>query len=141
MTKKWHLRFLELAKFISLWSKDPSCKVGAVIADKNKKIISVGYNGFPKNVKDLKSRYKNREYKLEAIIHAEINAILHAKENLTGYYLYTYPFMPCGKCSSLVIESGIKCIIAPKWIPNKWKDSCNLAKCHFKEAKVKVMLI
>ena len=52
--KKWDKRFLELAKLVGSWSKDPSTKVGAVIVDCNNRIISVGYNGFPKGVKDNK---------------------------------------------------------------------------------------
>jgi len=43
---KWALRFLGLASYISKWSKDPSTKVGAVIAQGNR-IVSLGYNGFP----------------------------------------------------------------------------------------------
>jgi dCMP deaminase len=49
MKKKhiWDLRFLTLAKTVSTWSKDPSTKVGAVIVDKNRRVVSLGYNGFP----------------------------------------------------------------------------------------------
>ena len=49
---KWDNRFLVLAKLIGSWSKDPSTKVGAVIVDQDNKIVSVGYNGFPKNISD-----------------------------------------------------------------------------------------
>lgn len=31
--EKWNRRFVELAKNVSTWSKDPSTKVGAVIVD------------------------------------------------------------------------------------------------------------
>jgi dCMP deaminase len=89
-SQKWHNRFLDLAKFISGWSKDPSTKVGAVIVDKNKRIVSVGYNGFPKDVKD-DNRLYDRESKYLIIIHAEINAILFANKSLDDCILYTYP--------------------------------------------------
>ena len=36
--KKWDKRFLELAKLVGSWSKDPSTQVGAVIVDDNKKL-------------------------------------------------------------------------------------------------------
>ena len=52
----WDYRFLELAQLVSKWSKDPSTKVGAVIVDKNRRILSVGYNGLPKGVKDFDYR-------------------------------------------------------------------------------------
>lgn len=46
--KKWNMRFLEMAKMVGSWSKDPSTQVGAVIVDDDRRVISLGYNGFPK---------------------------------------------------------------------------------------------
>ena len=43
---------MDMAKLVSSWSKDPSTKVGAVITDDENRIISVGYNGFPREVID-----------------------------------------------------------------------------------------
>ena len=63
LSMKWHKRFIELAKFISNWSKDPSSKVGAVIVDSNKRIISMGYNGFPVGVADSEERLYTKEIK------------------------------------------------------------------------------
>ena len=56
---KWDNRFLVLAKLIGSWSKDPSTKVGAVIVDEDNKIVSLGYNGFPKKFSYSKKRKKN----------------------------------------------------------------------------------
>ena len=64
---KWDYRFLDLAEFISSWSKDPSTKVGAVIVDKNNRIVSVGYNGFPKHIED-NDRLKERDIKYNIIL-------------------------------------------------------------------------
>ena len=50
--KFWDMRFAQLAKLVSLWSKDPSTKVGSVIVRPDKTIASVGFNGFPKGVPD-----------------------------------------------------------------------------------------
>ena len=91
---KWDQRFLELAKLVSTWSKDPSTKVGAVIAH-DRKIISVGYNGFPEGVLDTAERYYDRETKYKYMVHAERNALLFANTSVKGMTLYTYPFMPC----------------------------------------------
>ena len=33
-------------------SKDPSTQVGCCIVSEDKKIIGIGYNGFPKNISD-----------------------------------------------------------------------------------------
>jgi dCMP deaminase len=56
---KWDKNFLQLAKTVSTFSKDPSTKVGAVIVDDDNRVISIGYNGFPKGIKD-DNRLDNR---------------------------------------------------------------------------------
>jgi len=76
---RWHKRFLEMAKLISTWSKDPSTQCGAVIIDAKKRVISMGFNGFPSGTSDDPDLYQNREKKYKRVIHAEKNAILFAK--------------------------------------------------------------
>ena len=49
---KWDNRFIDLAKLVGSWSKDPSTQVGAVIVDQKNRIVSVGYNGFPQKISD-----------------------------------------------------------------------------------------
>ena len=61
--EKWDYRFLELCKLVSSWSKDPSTKVGAVIVDQDKRVVSLGYNGFPKGVSDFATRIKATQKK------------------------------------------------------------------------------
>lgn len=137
---KWHKRFLEIAEFISTWSKDPSTKVGAVIADIDNRIVSTGYNGFPKNVKDTKARYDNRDVKYKIILHAEENAIAYAKRDLTDCTLYISGLPPCAHCASLIIQSGIKKVVVPKQdLPERWKESVKLSKTLLKEAKVQLI--
>ena len=141
MNEKWDIRFLELAKHVAQWSKDISVKTGAVIIDGRNRIISIGYNGLPQKVEDTEDRYKNREIKLSIILHCEENAILFSKQDLTGYTLYTWPFMSCSKCASLVIQSGITRCVAPKTpedIDSRWHDSLELSKQLFKEAGIKL---
>jgi len=137
----WDERFLKLAKEISSWSKDPSTKVGAVIVDSNRRIVSTGYNGFPRAVHDHSSRYNNREEKLEIIIHGEINAILFAQRSLENCTLYTFPFMPCSRCASIVIQSGITRVCSLISDSPRWKTSFELSEKLFKEANVNVDLL
>lgn len=140
--KKWNIRFLELAEFISQWSKDPSTKVGAVIVDKNRRIISTGYNGFAMGVKDTKSRLSNREIKYPIILHAEENAMSFAKQNLEGCSLYVSGLPPCAHCASLIAQSGIKRVYA--WdnpVSERWIASVELTKQIFKESGVTLTLI
>lgn len=136
---KWDLRFIHLAEHIAQWSKDPSTKVGAVIADGNNVIVSVGYNGPPRGVDDSAERLEVREVKLALTIHAEVNAILVAARNLGGCTLYTWPLPPCSNCASVIIQSGLSRVISTA--PDldtalRWASSNKLAKELFREAGV-----
>jgi dCMP deaminase len=137
----WNQRFLSLAEHIAQWSKDPSTQVGAVIVDPSRRIISTGYNGLPQGVDDTDYRLHTREIKYEMIVHGEINAILFAKQDLLGSTLYTWPFMPCSRCASIVIQSGIKTVVAPLNDSPRWKDSFQLSQTMFAEAGVRLILL
>lgn len=139
--EKWDKRFIDLAQHVSAWSKDPSTKVGAVIVDDNRRIVSVGYNGFPAGVNDEPERYENREIKYEMIIHGEINAILFANRDLHNCTLYTWPFMPCSRCASIVTQKGINRVVAPVNKDPRWEKSFALSKNIFSEAQVKLDLV
>jgi len=108
----WHTRFLELAKHVSSWSKDTT-KVGAVIVQPDtKKVVGLGYNGFPRYVDDDPTRYSNRDTKLKFVCHAELNAILNANGPVAGCDIYVYPTMmkpaACPECSKAIVQSGIR---------------------------------
>lgn len=133
---KWDRRFLELAKFISSWSKDPSTQVGTVIVAPDKRIVSTGFNGLPRGVHDSHERLHNRELKYKLIVHGERNAMLFAREPLTGCTLYTWPFMPCAACASMVIQSGIKTVVAPHFDSTRWNEDFDLSRELFREARV-----
>jgi dCMP deaminase len=139
--KDWDTRFLEMAAITSTWSKDPSTKVGAVIVDSNRRVISTGYNGLPRGIMDSFDRLSNRDIKYEMIVHAEVNAILFAREDLAGATLYTYPFQPCSRCASIVIQSGISRVISYEFSNDRWTDSFKLAKDMFDEAGVELILL
>jgi len=141
--RDWDTRFLDLSEHISKWSKDPSTKVGAVIVDSQRRIVSTGYNGFPVGVMDSYDRLTNRDNKYEMIIHAEANAILFAHQRMNGMTLYTTPFQPCSRCASLIIQSGISRVISYEIEESKnhWADSFKLAKELFEEAGVELLLL
>jgi len=143
MIKDWDSRFLDMAKLVSTWSKDPSTKVGAVIVDQNRRVVSTGYNGFPKSIMDSFDRLSNRDIKYEMIIHGEINAILFANQNLSGCTLYTYPFQPCSRCASVVVQAGITTVVSYECdtINERWKTSFDLAKQIFEESEVELILL
>ena len=132
----WDDRFLKLAQHIAQWSKDPSTKVGAVIVRPNRTIASVGYNGFPRGVND-DERLNDRPYKYAMTVHAEANAILSANERLDGCTLYVTPLSPCSSCASILIQSGIKRVVAyMPHQPEHWADSFAIARTMLDEAGI-----
>lgn len=137
---KWDLRFLNRAKEISSWSKDPSAKIGAV-AVKDRRTISEGYNGFPRGIEDREDRLSIRELKYKYVVHAEMNVIYNASMigvSLSGCDLYVYGLPVCSKCALGVIQVGIKRVIihTEKQIPEIWDQEWNLTKELFYEAGV-----
>ncbi len=138
----WDHRFVALAQHISLWSKDPSTKVGAVIVRPNKTIASVGYNGFPRGVDDSPSLYENREIKYARVVHAELNAILNSPERPEGYTIYTHSCgwgPACSNCAAAIIQSGIVRVVydlAP--VVQRAQTSINAGLKMFYEAGIQV---
>lgn len=139
--RKWDLRFLEQAKLVSTWSKDPSTQCGAIIIRPDRSIVSTGYNGFPRKIADSPELYENREEKYKRVIHCEMNAILQAGEKLDGCTLYVYPFLTCERCCVHVIQAGITRVVAPKCPADKeerWGEKFELARKLYREAKIDV---
>lgn len=136
MATDWNKWFLGLAQYISTASKDPSTKVGAVIVDNDRRVVSVGYNGFPRGVKDTEERLNNRELKYAIIVHAERNALIFARGSIKGCTIYTYPMMPCSVCASMIIQSGIKKVVAPKTDNPRWIEQIELSLVLFRESGV-----
>ncbi len=137
----WGSRYTALAKHISTWSKDPSTQVGAVVVGEHGQILTQGYNGFPRGIKDSDERLNNRERKYELVVHAEMNAIYNA--SLTGVSLkdsvmYVYGLPICNECAKAIIQVGIKKVIAkrPKEWNKAWDESTRLAKALFDEAEI-----
>jgi len=140
----WDYRFLMMARHIASWSKDPSTQTGAVIVDHNRRVVSVGYNGLPKGVCDTHERLHNRELKYKIISHCERNAIIFAQKNLSNCTLYTWPFMSCSTCASMVIQSGITRCVAPpipEYLKGRWEDDMEISKQMFKEAGVELNIL
>ena len=142
MGDKWDKRFLELAKHISLWSKDPSTKVGCVVVGEDREIRSTGFNGFPRGIEDDDGRLSDRSQKYPLICHAEENAIMHAArtgislKNCIAYV--TWP--PCTRCARSLIQAGVSEIVYPKEveIPDRWEADFDMSLKMFKESKTVV---
>ena len=136
----WDSRFLEMARLVSTWSKDPSTQVGAVIT-RGKFVVSLGFNGLPKGMADSADRLENREMKYRTIIHAEMNAILTAKQDLENCTIYVWPFMPCSQCGAAIVQSGVKRVVAPESNNDRWIESFAITAQMFKEAGVELVVV
>lgn len=120
----WDEYFMGLAYLSSLRSKDPNTKVGACIVDRDHKVVSIGYNGMPRNINDDDLSWNKGEgldSKYLYVCHAEFNAILNCRDgtNLKDCTLYVTLF-PCNECAKAVIQTGIKEVV---YNENKYKDT------------------
>lgn len=136
----WDEYFMGVAVLSSLRSKDPNTQVGACIVSKEKKIIGVGYNGFPRGCSDDELPWARvgttLETKYPYVCHAELNAILNSNNSqaLEGATLYVALF-PCNECAKAVIQSGIKRVV---YLSDKYAstDGTKASKIMFDSAGV-----
>lgn len=136
----WNVYFSSIAKLVSQRSKDPNYQVGAVIVNQQKEIIATGYNGFPWGCSDDKYPWNDESSWLDTkypyVVHAEANAIVHARQNCEGFIIYTTLF-PCNECAKLIIQAGIKTVYYLNW-PNseQWDKSWTATKIMFDEVNI-----
>lgn len=138
---KWDARFIALAEHVAGWSKDPSTKVGAVIVDEQRRVIALGYNGFPRGVDDAPERYADRAIKYPMVVHAELNAILNALGPVEGCTLYVTPLAPCAECAKAIIQSGIRRVIITREMSEgsgRWSESQQVGWTMMDEALIDV---
>ena len=141
----WSDKYIKLAKEISTWSKDPSTKIGAVVVGADGQILSQGFNGFPRGIKDSEERLNNRERKYELVVHGEMNAIYNASLNgvsLKDSTIYVYGLPTCNECAKGIIQVGIKKVVAmrPAKYNSDWDKSNKNAAALFKEANVMYLI-
>ena len=135
----WDIRFMRMAHEVASWSKDPSTKVGCVLV-KDRKIISMGYNGFPRLIEDDLNRLIDREVKYEMTVHAEQNAVITAALHgisTAGSTAYV-TFSPCSRCAAVLINAGISTVVvsAADEIPSRWLKNFQLAAELLNEAGI-----
>ncbi len=145
MASKWDTRFIELARHLASWSKDPSTKVGCVVVGPDREIRSTGFNGFPRGIEDSIDRLDDRAQKYPLICHAEENAIMHAARigvALKGCVAYvTWP--PCTRCARSLVQAGVQEVAFPaaSEIPERWRVDFDTSMGMLREAGVKVRSI
>ena len=136
----WDEYFMGVALLSGERSKDPSSQVGACIVSEDNKILSIGYNGFPKGCSDDEISWERegdfKDTKYPYVCHGELNAILnYTGVSLRGSKAYVTLF-PCNECAKAIIQSGIKEVIY-KCDKYKDTDSVKVSKKMFDMAGVK----
>jgi dCMP deaminase len=124
----WDEYFMGVAKLAAMRSKDPHTQVGACIVSEDNKILSMGYNGFPRGCSDDEFPWAREgdselERKYVYIVHSELNAILNFHgESLEGSKMYVTLF-PCNECAKAIIQAGIKTLV---YDDDKYADTANV---------------
>ena len=120
----WDEYFMGIAALAAMRSKDPSTQVGACIVNPDKRIMSMGYNGMPRNCSDDEFPWDRDNTPLDSkylyVCHAEFNAILNCERgNLRGCTVYATLF-PCNECAKAIIQSGITEVV---YMVDKYADT------------------
>lgn len=117
----WDEYFMGIAKVVALRSNCIKRKVAAVIV-KDKRIISTGYNGTPRGVKNCSeggcprcNSFSQQGANLDECLcsHAEENAITQAAYHgvsIKDSTIYS-TFSPCLMCTKMIINSGIQEVV------------------------------
>lgn len=123
--------FLDVAKACAKQSSCLRRHYGAVIVDKNRQIISTGYNSVPSGMlhcdqrnscmRDKLGIEQYADYSLCYSIHSEQNALIQAGRLSRGCILYLYGWdvkkmieitpKPCFLCTKMIINAGIDRVI------------------------------
>lgn len=110
---EWSDYFMATAILAAQRSKDPATQVGAVIVNDERKIVGIGYNGFPAGCDDAMFPWSKHgsdplERKYLYVVHAEVNAILNKNSaTVKGCTMFVALF-PCNECAKMIIQAGIR---------------------------------
>lgn len=105
MRPTWDEFFMGLALTVSKRSVDPRTQVGAVVVDRDRIIIGLGYNGFPRGCDDEALPLEAPD-KYDYIAHAEANALANCSVRPRGCCLYA-TLETCNTCAMLIINNQI----------------------------------
>ena len=107
---------MSIAFLSSMRSKDPNTQVGACIVNADKRIVGIGYNGFPRGCSDEELPWAREaenplDTKYPYVCHAEMNAILNKNSaDVKGCSIFVALF-PCNECAKLIVQSGISEVV------------------------------
>lgn len=139
-------KYYKLAQYqAGLFSKDPSTKVAAIlIAPDTHQILSTGYNGVCRKLKETNERW-TRPKKYDYVIHAEINSICNAARSgiKIENSICVVTMFPCVDCCKALIQSGVDTIVCEKPDLNheRWGESFKISLELFNEGNVNIIYV
>lgn len=137
----WDLRWMQLARLVSSWSKDRSTKVGCCIINGRDTVVAIGWNGFPRRIDDDVDERHERPAKYFWTEHAERNAIFNAANKglaTQGCRMYVSWF-PCVDCARAIIQAGIVEVIGgvePDFEHHKFGEEFKVVREMLEEAGI-----
>lgn len=136
---RWTEWFMDFARVAASKSKDPATKVGCVIVGTDHEIRSTGYNGPPREVRDLPERFERPE-KYLWVSHAEQNAVAQAARigvslrDCTAYVTHH----PCAACARSLIQAGVTGVVVGPGQTSMPREEFAVAARMLEEARVLV---
>ena len=120
----WDEYFMGVALLAAERSKDPNTRVGACIVDRQRRILSTGYNGFPQGCSDDEFPWNRDaslgETKYNFVVHAELNAILNTRGKSHADSILYVALFPCNECAKAIIQAGVREVI---YLSDKYKGT------------------
>lgn len=147
MNREKAIKYLKLAKSTAdLFSKDPSTKVGCILlAPESYQVLSIGYNGMPRNINESNQSRWERPIKYSYVEHAERNCLYNACRSGTCTYnsIAISTLYPCCDCCRALIQSGIKTVVTmePDTSNPRWGNDFVISKEMFEEANINMILL
>lgn len=134
-SKSWSDEFwLDLVDLVATQSHCLKKKVGCVIVDKKKRLVSMGVNGtlagMPNKCEDDAGKTIHRE-----VLHAEMNALANADRKISGCTAYLN-YSPCENCAKTLLQFGIKRFVIRGEV--KDQETLDFVKEYLGESNVKV---
>ena len=134
-SKSWSDEFwLDLVDLVATQSHCLKKKVGCVIVDKKKRLVSMGVNGTlagtPNKCEDEDGKTIHRE-----VLHAEMNALANADKKISGCTAYLN-YSPCENCAKTLLQFGIKRFVIRGEV--KDQETLDFVKEYLGESNVKV---
>lgn len=142
MRPSWDEYFMEMAYVVAKRATCDRKHVGAVLVDRDNRIVATGYNGSAHGMPhcdDEGHLLKNIDGRDSCIrtLHAESNAIDYAGKNSDGGTIYT-TCIPCYDCAKRIVNAGIVYVAYDEFYESRNTD---MTLQYFKDARVTVVKI